>query len=151
MQRLTMTKQAPFIVFLFFQVVTMCNPFREDTVKNMKDLDENMIDLRMYHENLGDAIVEKDQDVALWLEVGMDSLLRVVAGKFDDHRKLNKPFRESYEKDLKPTISKLHVALQKSSWDEARSAYTIVTKKCNGCHRDRDVDKVVQNWLNREK
>ncbi|HEX5669036.1 MAG TPA: hypothetical protein VFX73_09550, partial [Chitinophagaceae bacterium] len=114
-----------------------------------KDLDENMINLRMYHENLGDAIVNKDQDIALWLETGMDSVLNIVAGKFDEHRKLNRPFRESYEKDLKPSIAQLHSALQSKSWDEARTAYTLLTKKCNGCHLDREVDKEVQNWLYR--
>jgi hypothetical protein len=144
-------KLAPFFVITYFLLVTMCNPLGQDGVKNIKDLDENMIDLRMYHENLGDAIVNKDQDIALWLETGMDSVLNLVAGKFDEHRKLNKPFRESYEKDLKPSIAQLHSALQNKSWDEARTAYTLVTKKCNGCHRDREVDKEVQNWLYRQK
>jgi hypothetical protein len=127
----------------------MCNQAGQDAVKNIKDLDENMIDLRMYHENLGDAIVKKDQDEAIWLETGMDSVLNIVAGKFDGHRKLNRPFRESYEKELKPSIAQLHSALQNKSWDESRTAYTLLTKKCNGCHRDREVDKEVQNWLYR--
>lgn len=124
-----------------------CDSFADGSVKNVKDLDENMIDLRMYHENLGDAIVKKDQDVALWLETGMDSVLRVVAGKFDEHRKLKKPFLESYERDLKPSIQELHTSIQNQSWQDATDAYMILTKKCNGCHMDLDVDKEVQNWL----
>jgi hypothetical protein len=144
-----MMRLAPFFVITFFMLATMCNPLGQDTVNNIKDLDENMIDLRMYHENLGDAIVNKDQDIALWLETGMDSVLNLVAGKFDEHRKLNKPFRESYEKDLKPSIAQLHSALHSKSWDEARTAYTLLTKKCNNCHRDQEVDKEVQNWLYR--
>jgi hypothetical protein len=124
-----------------------CDSIADGSVKNVKDLDENMIDLRMYHENLGDAIVKKDQDIALWLETGMDSVLRVVAAKFDEHRKLKKPFLESYEKDLRPSIEQLHTSLQKKSWPDAADAYTILTKECNGCHKDLDVDKEVQNWL----
>jgi hypothetical protein len=142
-------RQAPFLVTIFFSLATMCNPFSQDAVKNIKDLDENMIDLRMYHENLGDAIVKKDLDESIWLETGLDSVLNIVAEKFDEHRKLDKPFRESYEKDLRPSIAQLHGALQNRSWDEARSAYTMLTKKCNNCHQDRDVDKEVQNWLYR--
>jgi hypothetical protein len=144
-----MMRQAPFLVTIFFSLATMCNPFGQDAVKNIKDLDENMIDLRMYHENLGDAIVKKDLDEAIWLETGMDSVLNIVAVRFDEHRKLEKPFRESYKRDLKPSIDQLHRALQNMSWDEARTAYTLLTNKCNGCHRDQDVDKEVQNWLYR--
>jgi hypothetical protein len=136
------------LVSLCFGVAT-CNSFADGAAKNVKDLDENMIDLRMYHENLGDAIVQRNQDNALWLETGMDSVLRVVAGKFDEHRKLTKPFRETYEKELRPPIRDMHRALEKSSWVEAEQSYTLLTKKCNGCHQDHDVDKVVQNWLKR--
>ena len=143
-------KQAPIFVIVFFVMAIMCNPLSEGEVKNIKDLDENMIDLRMYHENLGDAIVKQDQDIALWLETGMDSLLNVIADKFEAHRKLSKPFREDYEKNLEPTIDILHEALQRKSWPEARSAYTLLTKKCNNCHLDHEVDKEVQNWLLRE-
>jgi hypothetical protein len=128
-----------------------CQSFSKDGAKNIKDLDENMIDLRMYHENLGDAIVRQDQDIALWLETGMDSVLNVVAMKFDEHRKLEKPFRESYQKDLKPSISQLHEALEARSWPKARTAYTLLTRKCNGCHKDLDIDKDVQNWLERKQ
>jgi hypothetical protein len=145
-----MSKRSPFLVTVFFLLVTACNPFADNDVKNIKDLDENMIDLRMFHENLGDAILKEDQDVAMWLERGMDSVLNIVATRFDEHRKLAKPFREDYERDLKPFIAELHVALENKSWADARSAYTMVTKKCNNCHNDRDVDKEVQNWLYRE-
>ena len=136
------------IVTLFTATaLATCDSFSDGSVKNIKDLDENMIDLRMYHENLGDAIVKKDRDEALWLETGMDSVLRVVAGKFDEHRKLKKPFIESYEKDLHPFIGQIHSSIEKGSWSEAGNAYTLLTKKCNGCHKDLDVDKEVQNWL----
>lgn len=127
-----------------------CKGLSDGTDSNIKDLDDNMIDLRMYHENLGDAIVARNQDVALWLETGLDSVLRVVADKFEEHRKLNKPFREAYQRDLKPPIDTLHEALEKQDWVTARSAYTMLTRQCNNCHRDREVDKTVQNWLERK-
>jgi hypothetical protein len=139
------------IVVTCFALVVGCNPFRNPEVNNIKDLDDNMIDLRMFHENLGDALIRQDQDVALWLFNGMDSLLVVVADKFDTHRKLDKPFRHAYEKDLEPPIRELGAALHTRDWPAAAQAYTMLTKKCNGCHIDRDVDKVVQNWLERGK
>ena len=147
-------KQNRYIYFTVCIIVLMigfaaCKGFSDEKDRNMKDLDDNMIDLRMYHENLGDAIVSRNQDVALWLEGGMDSVLRVVADKFDTHRKLNRPFREAYRRDLRPPINALHNALLEPDWEEARSAYTILTKQCNSCHRDREVDKTVQNWLER--
>jgi hypothetical protein len=145
-----MAKRSPFLVTLFFLLWAACNPFADYAVKNIKDLDENMIDLRMFHENLGDAIVKEDQDVAMWLERGMDSVLNIVATRFDEHRKLGKPFRDDYERNLKPSIAELHAALENKSWADARAAYTMVTKKCNNCHKDREVDKEVQNWLYRE-
>jgi hypothetical protein len=42
----------------------------------IKDLDENMMDLRIYQENLGDLIKEGKLTDAAWLANGMDSLLR---------------------------------------------------------------------------
>jgi hypothetical protein len=137
-------------LLIFSCCLAMCNRSGNEGVKNIKDLDDNMIDLRMYHENLGDAIVKKNQDEALWLYNGMDSVLNIVSDRFDEHRKLGKPFRQSYERDLKPPIIQLGDALQESNWVASKEAYTMLTKKCNGCHRDRDVDKEVQNWLERK-
>jgi hypothetical protein len=137
-------------LIIFSCSLVTCSRLSNEEVKNIKDLDDNMIDLRMYHENLGDAIVQKDQDEALWLYAGMDSVLNIVADKFDAHRKLARPFRDSYERDLKPPIEQLGIALQESKWEASREAYTMLTRKCNGCHKDRDVDKEVQNWLERK-
>ena len=67
-------------------------------VVNTKDLDENMIDMMMYHDNLGLYLRKKDMDNAQWLLQGMDSTLQVIAGKFDEHRKLNDPFKKYYKK-----------------------------------------------------
>jgi hypothetical protein len=137
--------------FVFLLVTDSCGSLQDKSVHNIKDLDENMIDLRMYHENLGDAIVAHDMDNAEWLLGGLDSVLLVVAGKFDEHRKLDRPFSESYKRALKPSIDSMESALENSNWDGAGNAYTILTRKCNGCHIDRDVDKQVQNWLERKR
>jgi hypothetical protein len=146
-----MRLKTPLFILTCFALAVGCNPFGKEPVHNVKDLDDNMIDLRMYHENLADAMIRENQDVALWLYSGMDSLLLVVADKFDAHRKLDKPFREAYERDLEPPIRDLGKALNTPDWPAAAQAYTVLTKKCNGCHIDRDVDKVVQNWLERGK
>jgi hypothetical protein len=136
---------------VFLLVTDSCDSLQDKSVHNIKDLDENMIDLRMYHENLGDAIVAHDLDNAEWLLGGLDSVLRVVAGKFDEHRKLDRPFSESYKRALKPSLDSMESALENSNWDGAGKAYTTLTRKCNGCHIDRDVDKHVQNWLERKR
>jgi hypothetical protein len=136
--------------FVFFLLFVSCESLRNESVHNIKDLDENMIDLRMYHENLGDAIVKRDLDNAEWLLGGLDSVLIVVAGKFDEHRKLDRPFSESYKRALKPSIDSMKSAITNRNWQGAAKAYTTLTRKCNGCHIDRDVDKQVQNWLERK-
>jgi hypothetical protein len=145
-----MTRLSMFLMTVFLLLAAACNSSARNSVKNIKDLDENMIDLRMYHENLGDAILKEDQDVAMWLGTGLDSVLNIVAARFDEHRKLSKPFRDDYEKDLKPSLAELNRALENKSWADARTAYTMVTRKCNNCHKDQDVEKEVQNWLHRQ-
>ena len=140
-----------FLCFIFLVFSPSCDSPPGSSVHNVKDLDENMIDLRMYHENLGDAIVEQDQGNAQWLLDGLDSVLLVVAGKFDEHRKLDRPFSESYKRLLKPSIDSMQSALMNDNWEGTGKAYTTLTRKCNSCHLDRDVDKHVQNWLERKR
>jgi hypothetical protein len=127
--------------------INYCNPVTDQESPNMKDLDENMIDVRVYHENLGGDLSSGDIDGAKWLLTGMDSILQVISIKFTTHRKLDKPFSYYYDKNLKPSIQNMQSALAENDLPGARSAYTILTKKCNGCHQDHDVDKEVQNWL----
>ncbi len=124
------------VSFIALLCTTGCASLQDEPIRNIKDLDENMIDLRMYHENLGDAIVKRDKDDAEWLLEGMDSVLRVVAGKFDEHRKLDRPFSESYRRNLEPSIDSMRVSLRADRWENTGRAYTILTRKCNGCHRD---------------
>lgn len=138
-------------VFLsFFLLVFITCTLKEDTaVKNIKDLDENMIDLRIYHELMGDELRMGDIDDARWFMNGLDSVLQIVASKFDEHRKLDEPFSKSYERNLKPALEVLGDHLDNNNLSASKEAYILLTKKCNGCHKDNNIDKEVQNWLNR--
>jgi hypothetical protein len=113
---------------------------------NMKDLGENMMDIRIYHENLGGAIKRADFDEADWLLAGMDSILLVVGDKFQAHRKLDGPFSAYYVKRLKEPIGELRSSIEKKDRTAAVHAYTLLTQRCNKCHLDREVEKEVQNW-----
>jgi hypothetical protein len=126
-----------------------CTFKKDSSVKNIKDLDENMIDLRMYHELMGDELRAGDIQDARWFYTGMDSILQIVSGKFDAHRKLDEPFSKSYKRNLKPAMEILEDNLEKNDLVGSKNAYVLVTQKCNNCHKDNDIDKVVQNWLNR--
>jgi len=135
-----------FSVFILFALIT-CSIKEDMEVKNIKDLDENMLDIKMYHELVGDELRTGDFADANWFLTGMDSVLQIVSRKYETHRKLNKPFKDSYENNLRPAISELNNQLQRKDLPAAKNAYVVLTKKCNGCHLDNDIDKVVQNWL----
>ena len=122
---------------------TRCNSSGSQEVNNMKDLDHNMLDMKMYQENLGTHLRKGDADYASWLLEGMDSSLKVIAAKFDEHRKLNEPFEEAYKKRLLPSIKQIRNELNNNNLPGAIKAYSTLTYKCNGCHIDHDVDKEV--------
>jgi hypothetical protein len=113
------------------------------SVENKKDLDENMLDMMMYHDNLGLYLRKKNADYASWLLEGMDSSLKVISKKFTEHRKLTDPFEKSYEKLLKPPINEIRKAIRKEDFPRAVEQYRLLTKKCNNCHADLDIDKKV--------
>lgn len=114
-------------------------------VKSVKDLDENMLDLRIYHENLGDALLSKNKDYAEWFVHDMDSILRLMANKFTSHRKLTKPFGYHYKKSMAPYFKDLKDEIKKEQWSRAVLTYSVITSKCNDCHIDHDVDKQVKD------
>ena len=88
-------------IFCFVMLLAKCTSIE---VNNNKDLDENMLDMMMYHDNLGLYLRKADADYSTWLLEGMDSTLQVIAKKFDEHRKLNDPFGKSYNNLLAPSI-----------------------------------------------
>lgn len=134
-----------FIIILAIALAAACNNSSTTTVK---DLDESMIDMRVYHDNLGRYLRNKDADYSLWLLQGMDSSLQIIANTFPTHRKLTEPFEQSYKKDLQPSIADMKAALTENNFPAAVHAYQLLTKKCNGCHIDLDVDKEVIDWSN---
>ncbi len=107
---------------------------------------KNMLDMMVYHDNLGLYLRNEDADYALWLVDGMDSSLQVIAGKFTTHRKLHAPFKKYYNKSLKPPINGIRSALEQNNFPRAIEQYRLLTKKCNGCHIDHDIDKEVVDW-----
>ncbi len=110
---------------------------------DMKDLDENMLDMMAYHDNLGLYIRRGDADYALWLLDGMDSRLQLIARKFTTHRKLKYPFEEAYREKLRSPIRGIRAALEKNDFPKATEQYRLLTRKCNSCHTDHDIDKEV--------
>lgn len=115
-------------------------------VQNKKDLDENMLDLAMYSDNLGLNLRTEDADNALWLLQGLDSTLQVLAFTFSEHRKLVRPFKQSYNKTLAPPINDIRKALQKNDFPAAVESYRLLINNCNDCHIDREIDKTVIDW-----
>jgi hypothetical protein len=120
--------------------------FPGDKEENKKDYDENMLDLKIYHENLGDALLSKNTDYAEWFVNDMDSILQSMAVKFVSYRKLSKPFRYEYEKRLAPHFSRLKNDIAKKNWQQAITTYSIITVNCNECHSDYKVKKKVRDY-----
>src|SRR5215510_1653700 len=129
------SKKAGVIVVLFLAYLLGCSSM-DTGDKNMKDLDENMLDLRIYHENLGDALVSKNKEYAAWFVHDMDSILRVMSDKFTSHRKLTEPFRHDYRIKLAPYLDNLKREIEDEKWPKAIVTYSILTRKCNDCHID---------------
>lgn len=129
------------LVFLV-GVLSQCNTQHENS---MKDLDQNMLDLAMYHDNLGIYLRKNEGDYASWLLEGMDSTLHIIAAEFDTHRKLTFSFNRSYKKLLLPSIQKMRNALEQNDIPAAITSYRLLTKNCNSCHIDHDIDKDVKD------
>jgi hypothetical protein len=114
--------------------------------ENKKDYDENMLDLRIYHENLGDALLSKNKAYAEWFVNDMDSILRSMAEKFVSYRKLSKPFRYEYEKRLAPHFSELKNDIANENWQKAINTYSAITVNCNECHTHYKIRKKVRDY-----
>ena len=115
-------------------------------VLNKKDLDENMIDLAMYSDNLGLYLRKQDADYSLWLLEGLDSTLQILGVTFTEHRKLVRPFQQSYNKELAPPINQIRKALQQTNFPAAVESYRLLINNCNDCHIDLEIDKNVVDW-----
>jgi hypothetical protein len=73
----------------------------------------------------------------------MDSSLQVIAATFGHHRKLTEPFEKTYQKKLLPAIQDIRKSLEENNLPNAINAYRLLTKNCNNCHIDHDIDEEV--------
>ncbi len=115
----------------------------DEVVGNNKDLAQNMQDMMLFHDNLGTKLRKGELDEASWFLEGMDSSLKVISATFDQHHKLTDPFKTSYRKKLLPAIKDIRNSLTENNFPNAIVAYRLLTKNCNGCHADNEIDEVV--------
>jgi hypothetical protein len=115
-----------------------------EPVKNMKDLEQSMMDLKIYQENLGDEVRAGDLQNATWLLDGVDSITETLAATFKEHRKLKEPFAYYKKLRLDKPLEQLHAAFNNNDTSKARKAYILLVDNCNQCHIDLDVDKDVR-------
>lgn len=116
----------------------------EEEATNYKDLEQNMMDLKLYQENMGDELKRGRLADAGWFLEGMDSILHIVSKKFDTHHRLNAPFSKGYNKELETPIKNIRKAVDRYDKAGALDHYRIMVKGCNNCHYDNDVDKDVK-------
>ncbi|HEX5152589.1 MAG TPA: hypothetical protein VFW07_14160 [Parafilimonas sp.] len=112
-------------------------------VKNNKDLEQNMMDVKIYQENMGDHIKAKDLEDASWLLEGMDSILLILDKQVTNHYKLPAPFSYYYKKELRKPIKGIREAIQDKDTAKALHNYRILVNNCNDCHIDNEIDKQV--------
>ena len=113
-------------------------------VSNNKDLEQNMMDLKIYQENLGDFIrVQKFEDAA-WMLEGVDSILLILNKRFKEHQKLSAPFSYFYKQEMKEPIHNIRESIQERDTTKALENYRILINKCNDCHIDHEIDKEVR-------
>jgi hypothetical protein len=110
----------------------------------IKDLDETMIDLKAYQENLGDELKAGRLQDGVWLLEGMDSVLHEVNRKFHEHRKLTESFSYFYKTKMKKPVSQIRQGIRKNDTALAMRGYRLLVRNCNSCHIDHDIDKTVK-------
>ena len=117
---------------------------QRDEAVTIKDLDETMIDLRAYQENLGDEIKAGRLKDAEWLAYGMDSVFSEIKRKFKEHRKLDQAFSYYYNLKMKKPIGLIKDAIRKEDTALGMKGYRLLIKNCNSCHDDNNIDKTVK-------
>ncbi|HWR33239.1 MAG TPA: hypothetical protein VN451_06930 [Chitinophagaceae bacterium] len=117
---------------------------QEDRSLTIKDLDETMIDLKAYQENLGIEIKAGRMKDAEWLAYGMDSVFSEIKRKFTEHRKLEQPFSYYYKIKMKKPIGLIKDAIRKEDTVLGMKGYRLLIKNCNSCHDDNNIDKTVK-------
>lgn len=121
-------------------LVTGC---AKKVVNNNKDLEQNMMDVKLYQENMGDLIKAKNLEDASWLLEGMDSILLILNKQVTNNYKLAAPFSYYYKKELRQPIDGIREAIQQNDTAKALRNYRILINNCNDCHIDNEIDKEV--------
>lgn len=132
------TNRIIFILLLLFS----CS--EEQAVNNHKDLEQNMMDLKIYQENLGDQVKAKNLADASWFLEGMDSILIILNKKFKEHHKMKEPFSYFYKRRMKEPVNGIREAIIKNDTVKALQGYRLLIRNCNNCHEDHDIDKEVR-------
>ncbi len=117
---------------------------RDERPLTIKDLDENMLDLKVYQENLGDELKDGKLEDAVWLLEGMDSILIEVGRKFREHRKLKDRFSYFYNDRMKKPVKLIREGIRRNDTAKAMKGYRLLVRNCNNCHIDHDIDKTVR-------
>lgn len=125
-------------------IFVACNSCSNDRQHTIKDLDENMLDLKIYQENMGDELKAGRLQDAVWLLEGMDSIMLEVSRKFDEHRKLKESFSYYYKDRMKEPVKLIRSGIRKNDTATAMKGYRLLVKNCNSCHIDLDIDKLVK-------
>lgn len=129
------------IFAIIFIACCSCSDGRPHTIK---DLDENMLDLKIYQENMGDELKAGRLQDAVWLLEGMDSIMLEVSRKFNEHRKLKESFSYYYKDRMKEPVKLIRSGIRKNDTAKAMKGYRLLVKNCNSCHIDLDIDKQVK-------
>ncbi|MBL7741090.1 MAG: hypothetical protein JNK14_17845 [Chitinophagaceae bacterium] len=132
------------ILFLLITAYLFAGCSRGHDHTTIKDLDEAMIDMKIYQENLGDMIKSGRLNDAVWLLEGADSVLQVMSNTFREHRKLSEPFSYFYHEKLKEPLNGIRKAIRNSDTGAALQHYRLLVRRCNNCHTDHDIDKQVR-------
>ena len=127
---------------IFTMLLYSCST--EEEVNNYKDLEQNMMDLKIYQENLGDQVKAKKLADASWLLEGMDSILLVLNKKFKTHHRMTDPFSYYYKRRMKEPINGIRTAIKQNDTAKALQSYRLLVRNCNNCHEDHDIDKEVR-------
>ncbi len=129
-------------VLLIAMVIVSCQPAeKEEPKETLKDLGEIMIEMKVYHRNIGDHLRLGQLKESEWLVEGMDSTLHLAIAKFVDHPKLEGSFGSFYDELLAQPIVELREAIESNNKDVAIESFKTLTNNCNSCHKKHKVDK----------
>jgi hypothetical protein len=132
------------ITVMIMSVLVLVTSCRNERPLTIKDLDENMLDLKIYQENLGDELSAGRLQDAVWLLEGMDSILIEVGRKFREHRKLKDRFSYFYNDRMKKPVKLIRQGIKRNDTAKAMKGYRLLVRNCNNCHIDHDIDKTVR-------